>query len=164
MGKKLNIKHRKNSGFSLIELVVTLAIAGILMYYAIPAYSDFSKRQTLSNQTNDLLGDLGFARSLAIENGSVVTVTSANGNNWSNGWDISETSADGSLNVIRTKIELPDSVSITATDSDVTYNSLGALRTPAVVNFDIEILPDFPDFLAINVLPSGLASSNRGGN
>lgn len=162
MLKQLKLNQKHNSGFTLIELTVTLAIAGMLMYFAIPAYSDFSRRQSLSNETNDLLSDLGFARSLAIENGSNVTVTSTDGDvNWTNGWNIRETLANGNLNIVRTKIVLPNNVTMTGSAATITYNSIGALLTPVTINFNIQMVPDFPNFLAVNVLPSGLASSNR---
>ena len=162
MLKQLKLNRKYNSGFTLIELAVTLAIAGTLMYYAIPAYSDFSQRQALTNETNDLLSDLGYARSLAIENGSRVTVSSASGDtDWSDGWDISETLANGNLEIVRTKIEVPNGVTVTGSVATVTYDGLGYLLTPVTIDFDIEN-SSFPSFLAINILPSGLASSYRG--
>ena len=162
MLKQFKFNKTQSSGFTLIELVVTLGIAGILMYFAIPSYREFSQRQALSNETNDLLSDLGFARSLAIENGSRVTVTSVDGDiNWTNGWNISETLANGNLNIVRSKITLPNNITMTSTASTVSYDASGYLLVPTTITFDIEITPGFPDYLSVNILPSGLASSNR---
>ena len=164
MLKQFKLNKKYNTGFTMIELVVALAIAGTLMYYAIPAYSDFSQRQSLTNETNDLLSDLGFARSLAIENGNRVTVTAATvggDTEWTNGWDIRERLADGTLTIVRSKIVLPNRVTMTGSVDTVTYDSLGHLLVPTTITFNIQITPDFPNFLSVSILPSGLASSNR---
>ena len=153
--------NRKNiSGFTLIELAVTLAIVGVLLFYAIPSYNDFSKRQAISNEANDILGDLGYARSLAIENGNVVTVTSVSGVNWSNGWNISQTLADGSTELSRTKIVVPNNVIMAGTSGVITYNSIGNLSS-APLSINLGITPEYPNFLSIRVLASGMASSTR---
>jgi type IV fimbrial biogenesis protein FimT len=64
------VPAKQNSGFSLIELIVTLVVAAILASIAIPNFRDFIRNNQISTQTNDLVGDLAFARSEAIKRGS----------------------------------------------------------------------------------------------
>lgn len=45
---------QKFSGFTLVEMMVTLAIAAILAAVAMPAYSDYVKRGRISQATNNL--------------------------------------------------------------------------------------------------------------
>ncbi len=50
-------KHRRLSGFTIVELMVTLAIIGILASLAIPRYSDYLRRASLP-EAFSRLGDL----------------------------------------------------------------------------------------------------------
>jgi len=68
------INGKKILGFTLIELVVTLTIAGILISLAAPAMRTFVLDQRLTTQTNDFIADLSLARSEAIKRVSNVTV------------------------------------------------------------------------------------------
>lgn len=66
--------YKITNGFTLIELIVTLTILGILTALAAPGMSNFIKDQRLSGQTNDFVGDLNFARSEAIKRSSNITI------------------------------------------------------------------------------------------
>ena len=75
----LNIPFIGIKGFTLIELVTTLTIAGILMAIAAPSMFSFLASNRLTTQTNDLIADISFARSEAIKrNGTVVICKSNN--------------------------------------------------------------------------------------
>lgn len=82
-------------GFTLIELIITLAIAGILLAVAVPNFISFVQNSRLTSQANDLVTALNYARSEAIKRGVRVTVCSrasdtscaaAGVTDWSNGW------------------------------------------------------------------------------
>ena len=61
-------------GFTLIELLVTLTVAGVLAAIALPSLSTVIKNGRLATETNDLMGDLAFARAEASRRGQRVTV------------------------------------------------------------------------------------------
>ena len=61
-------------GFTLVELLVTLAIGTILLAIAIPGYAFLANAGRLTAVTNDLVTTLHFARSEAIKRGIRVTV------------------------------------------------------------------------------------------
>ena len=66
-------------GFTLIELVITLTVAGILLAVAAPRMWNFLANNRLTSQVNNLVGDMNFARSEAIKrNGTVVICKSTN--------------------------------------------------------------------------------------
>jgi type IV fimbrial biogenesis protein FimT len=85
--------NTKATGFTLLELLMTIAIAAIVMALAMPSYRYVTNSNRIAGEINGLLGDLQFARAEAIKEGFNVTVcvsqngTSCNGaTSWENGW------------------------------------------------------------------------------
>jgi len=87
-----------HQGFSLIELMVTLSIAGILMSIAAPSFIAMTERNRIVTYTNSFMGSLSFARSEAIRRGRAVTVCSSDdatacGGSWNDGWIVVDADA-----------------------------------------------------------------------
>lgn len=68
------VSFQRNSGFTLVELIVTLVVAAILLSLAAPSMTGFIRRDRLVTQANELVADLSFARSEAIKRGFPVTL------------------------------------------------------------------------------------------
>jgi type IV fimbrial biogenesis protein FimT len=68
------VPFQRNSGFTLIELIVTLVIAAILLSLAAPSMTSFIRRDRLVTQANELVADLSLTRSEAIKRGFPVTI------------------------------------------------------------------------------------------
>jgi type IV fimbrial biogenesis protein FimT len=66
------IVQRKELGFTMIELMTTIVIVGILAALAIPAFGEQLARRRLEGVATDLSNDLQFARSQAVANNAVV--------------------------------------------------------------------------------------------
>lgn len=80
-------------GFSLIELMVVIAIAAVLAGLAVPSFQGLIASSNLTSATNDLVATLARAKSDAIRRGNRVTVCmSSDGANctttgtWTQGW------------------------------------------------------------------------------
>lgn len=90
---------KRAGGFSLIELMVVIAILGILMSTAVPAFSEWIAGQRVRETAADIHTSLMRARSEAISRGlptSITPVTTSGVTSWANGWYIAN--PDGTYN------------------------------------------------------------------
>jgi type IV fimbrial biogenesis protein FimT len=101
----LTLRRDDSAGFTLIEVIVVIAIAAILLSIAVPSFVSTTQRFRTLGEINSFAHDLQFARTEAIKQGASVSVcTSADGltclgvNTWHKGW-IVFTDATESLTV-----------------------------------------------------------------
>lgn len=96
-----------NAGFTLLELMITIAIAGILVGIAIPSFTSTITSNRLTAHANELVTALNLARNEAVKRGMSVTVRKVDNNsftnkgagaNWEDGWDIfTDANSDGNF-------------------------------------------------------------------
>lgn len=72
--------HNTATGFTLIELMVTLAVAGILLAVGIPSYRSLTVGNHLSTVSNQLVSSLQVARMEAIKRNGLVQFCGDAGN------------------------------------------------------------------------------------
>jgi prepilin-type N-terminal cleavage/methylation domain-containing protein len=74
---------QKNVGFTLIEMMVTVAVAAILLTVAIPSFTQMIDKKRLESAAENLYADLQFARAEAIKRNKTIRVSFyANGSTW----------------------------------------------------------------------------------
>lgn len=79
VGVKTGAKSR-NSGFTLMELIVTMALAAVVLTLGVPMFQDVISNNRLAATVNEFVGSLQLARSESIKRGVRVTLCkSANG-------------------------------------------------------------------------------------
>lgn len=126
---------RYQSGFTLIELVVTIAVASILLTLAIPSFRSTIQNNRVTGQANEFLTSLTLARSEAVKRSAITSVCiSSNGatcmgTDWASGWLIT---VGGTT--LRVHEALPSGSTLTASGgaTPVTFNpdgSAGATNT-----------------------------------
>ncbi len=78
--------RRRLAGFSLLELMLTLTVLGILVSIAIPSFSYLAANTKMKGASTNLHLALLKARSEAVKRSSTVTITPTTGTNWAGGW------------------------------------------------------------------------------
>ncbi len=132
------MKTRTQTGFTLLELMVTTAIVAIFAIIALPSMSEFIKNERLTTQINGLVASLQRARSEAILRHVPVTLCSSdNGasctnDDWDAGWILfADVNGDGAVDaedeVLQIKNTLEGNTSLTGSGgvTVITYDSRG---------------------------------------
>lgn len=97
----MSSRSRYSKGFTLTELLIVVAIAGILLNFAVPSFTETLKDNRMATQINELHATLSYARSEAIiRNATVTMCRSSNGascaGSWHDGWIVFvDTNVDG---------------------------------------------------------------------
>ena len=98
--------HFSNKGFTLIEMVVTITILGILAAIGMPSYTNLITNMRMSVEINTLSNSLNFARTEAMKRGSTTSVcpissgACSTSNNWSGGWSTYLNSSSTQLSIV----------------------------------------------------------------
>ena len=64
----------RSRGFSLLELMITIAVMAILLAIALPSFRDVFHRNEVSSASNALLASVSYARSESITRGQLVSM------------------------------------------------------------------------------------------
>ncbi len=114
-------RHRQR-GFTIVELMVTLAVAAILMGFAVPAFNDFIRQRTAAARINDFVLAVTYARSEAARRGERVTIEALGGddaNEWGEGYNVVADFGGPDEEILRSFQALDP-------DSDFTMDAVGA--------------------------------------
>ncbi|MFC3658969.1 GspH/FimT family pseudopilin [Luteimonas notoginsengisoli] len=158
------------AGFTLIELMVTLAVAGILAAIAVPSMTAMLNANRLSGATGELTAALQLARAEAIRRNTRVTVcasanglTCTNSGNWAR-WIIhGADNSDGADEVIRDQ-RPSGSVQISGPPAGIVFRPSGIIDAQTTVTACVPVSNPSNNQKVITVMISGtLATTSRNG-
>ena len=142
--------NNQQTGFTIIELMITMAIFALTLTVGVPSFKDTLNQNRLAIQVNDFITTLNLARSEAIKRSIQITVCKSAipsaispectvSGSWSQGW-----------------------ITFVDSDKDGVVDGEEVLRTHAALNGDIVLTQDdnFSDW--IGYLPTGSSLGDGG--
>jgi type IV fimbrial biogenesis protein FimT len=159
----------RQNGFTIIELMITVLIAAILFALALPNFTQFLRRMQVSQDKNDLIADINFAKAEAIKRGYAVGIYTAGGStDWSNGWTVwADSNGDQTLTAADTQLRqhdaLPNGYKLLSSQPagstlPLMFNAQGAVQLPlAATVYFVACNPNHvaADARTVQIAPSG---------
>lgn len=127
---------RKRRGFTLIELMVVLAVTGIMLGFGVPRLTAMLQGNRTAASINSLIAHLNYARNEAVRrstNVSVIALDRNFTNQWDRGWTVFvDPNADGIIDNGEQQLKIVEALAIpnftirpSIGPDDITYNRLG---------------------------------------
>ncbi|MCZ2495952.1 prepilin-type N-terminal cleavage/methylation domain-containing protein [Xylophilus sp. Kf1] len=121
---------RAARGFTLLEVMITIAIAVVLTLVAVPSFVSFKKNSELTSAANSLLAAANVARTEGMKR-NLPTIVSPLGTGWASGWrvfvDVNRSGTFSSNDiVVSTRTALPGYFNVTGTG--IAAGNTGYLR------------------------------------
>ena len=115
---------RTQFGFTLLELLIAIALVGILSSLAVPAFQETMARSRLTSATNLMVGSLNYAKSEAIDRQQLVIVRPVN-DDWEDGWEVVADPGGGAEEQLKVYQSSASSLSMTSTDDSFSFAATG---------------------------------------
>ncbi len=151
--------YQRQAGFSLIEILVTLAIAALILAVGVPSFQGLSSSNHASSHLDEFNSALRLTRHLAVEHNrnamlcpvvpssdpTAPTAWDCSSGNWSNGWVVLLLDTSGTPQDVMTSHHPQDKtawiVTITggAPISRIVFGSTGTLRAPSTPAVTVSI-------------------------
>ena len=129
---------KTQAGFTIIELLITVAIAGTLLAIALPSYQNQIKNNCLTNNVNALVTSMQLARSEATKRRATVSVSATNAgvaaNEWGLGWTVWQDADSDTVIDAGEEIRVVSLTCATTTMDETSNNSLFLYRPTGFID------------------------------
>lgn len=143
-------------GFTLVELMLTIAVLAVLLGIGVPQFNSFVRSQAVKTASFDTVRMLTLARSEAIKRNNDVDINPVDGG-WQNGWTVTVT--EGGTTTTLAQQPAFDGLSVTGPATGLTYGSQGRLKGATAATFQFT---GSSASRCVSVSLSGLPSSKMG--
>lgn len=135
----MNQAREKQSGFTIMELLLAMVIVGILAGLALPSFSRAIANNKVTSNANEVIGAFNLARSEAAQRGTRINISSISGDtNWAGGFRIwRDANGNGAYDVgeeIRVFEAIDSGLALTGTVAGINFNAVGFASAAMTLN------------------------------
>lgn len=121
------------AGFTLLELMVVVALSALILGLAAPAMDGLVARQRMRSASFNLVSDLTLARSESLKRGAGVQLQPASAPDWRNGWRLVASNGD----LVAQRNPLGGSVQVLTAPTSVNFDARGMVDATTPVRFGL---------------------------
>ena len=128
------INRKKQIGFTLMELLMALAIVGIVAVFGIPSMTQFLASKRTDSQINEFLTTIREARTSAMKLNSTIIINPINGD-WTSGWQMGlDANGNGSIDSILRESSIDSNeLQFNSIPSNLSFDARGR-ATPTLIS------------------------------
>lgn len=140
---------KKQIGFTLIEMMMVVALIAIVAAFAVPSFSRIVASNQVTSTANGLVGFLGYAKAEAVKRGRTVNIRPVDGASFNSGalaW--LDSNGNGSLDAdeeLRRQVVDSGQVTLPSTVTSFGFRSNGYLTPAAAAEVGIGVCADAID-------------------
>ncbi|MEX1080645.1 MAG: GspH/FimT family pseudopilin [Halofilum sp. (in: g-proteobacteria)] len=131
----------RHTGFTLIELMISLIVLGVVVTVAIPNLQGYMLQNRVKTAAQDMFTSLLYARSEAVKRDARVYMIPADADDWSEGWIVTQEEdrtfdecQDGESGCLRIQQSL-DGLSVASDHAQVIYRGNGRVAESTEFGF-----------------------------
>lgn len=167
---------KRTQGFTLVELMITLIVMGVVIFIAVPNFADLIRSNRLTTSSNELVIAMQIARSEAVKRGENVEVCarasdgsqtcSGDNGTWDQGWlvwqDANGNSSVDNGEVVQSWGSLEGDFTLTSGSASVEFDSQGFALNSVNYTMQPSGCPTGEDRMQITVASTGRPDTTRG--